>query len=49
MKHVTQITLVRRGFSACEPAPADAKSDFMNALWRAWSDFVYQKKNETSL
>ena len=28
---------------------ADAKTDFMNAIWRAWGDYVYQKKNEVSV
>ncbi len=27
-------------------APADAFNDFMNALWRAWQDFRYEKNRE---
>lgn len=29
-----------------EPVYADAKVDLMNAMWRAWSDFYHQKKND---
>lgn len=36
MKHIRKITTVR----------ADAFTDFMNAIWRAWQDFRYAKKNE---
>lgn len=28
---------------------ADAKSDFMNAIYVAWEDYVYAKKNEMRL
>lgn len=36
MKHVKRITVVR----------ADAFINFMNAVWRAWQDFRFEKKNE---
>ena len=36
MKHIKTITLAR----------ADAYADFLNAVWRAWQDFLYAKKNE---
>lgn len=35
MKHVRLVTVVR----------ADAFSDFLNSLFRAWSDYVFAKKN----
>lgn len=52
MKHVAMISKQRR-MEKCEsrvtsPVTADAKSDFMNAMWRAWSNFLYEKKNEVS-
>lgn len=40
MKHVrlvSRIPVVR----------AEAISQFLNALWQAWMDFVFEKKNET--
>jgi hypothetical protein len=57
MKHIGKVSVVReraatgapRGRTGTEPGFADAKTDFMNAIWRAWSDFVYQKKNEVSV
>mgnify|MGYP006972337459 CR=1 FL=1 len=36
MKHIRKMTLKR----------ADAFNNFMNAVWRAWQDFRYEKKNE---
>jgi hypothetical protein len=36
MKHVRPMTV----------AKADAYSDFFNAVWRAWQDFRFAKKNE---
>jgi hypothetical protein len=27
------------------PMLADAKTDFLNAIFRAWNDYVYAKKN----
>ena len=36
MKHIKPITTMR----------ADAFTNFMNAVWRAWEDFRYEKKNE---
>lgn len=57
MKHLHRVSVVSeravkavlRGGAEGTPSPADAKTDFMNAIWRAWGDFVYQKKNEVSL
>lgn len=40
MKHIRTVSCIRQ---------ADALSDFFNAILRAWSDFVYAKKNETSI
>jgi len=39
MKHIRTITSKR----------ADAFSDFWNDLSRAWSNFVYAKKNEVAV
>ena len=36
MKHLKKISTTR----------ADAFTDFFNAVWRAWQDFLYAKKNE---
>lgn len=36
MRHVKVVTVKR----------ADAYTDFLNALWRAWQDFRYQKNEE---
>ena len=36
MMHLRKITLQR----------ADAFTDFMNAMWRAWQDFRYDKNRE---
>ncbi len=57
MKHLHRVSVVSeravqavlRSGTEGTPNPADAKTDFMNAIWRAWGDFVYQKKNEVSL
>jgi hypothetical protein len=54
MKHLGKVSVVRsRMTSRCaggafrgEPDFADAKSDFLNAIWKAFGDFVVQKKNE---
>lgn len=40
MKHVRRVTRVRS-------LEADAYADFLNAVWQAWLDFSYTKKNET--
>ncbi len=39
MKHIKKISTVR----------ADAFTDFLNAIWRAWQDFRIAKKNEISI
>lgn len=39
MKHLKRITTQR----------ADAYSDFWNAVWRAYRDFRFAKKNETGV
>lgn len=36
MKHVKKMTVVRR---------ADAFNDFLNEIWRAWTNYQYEKKN----
>jgi len=36
MKHCRPVSLRK----------ADAFTNFMNAIWRAWMDFRYEKKNE---
>jgi hypothetical protein len=40
MKHVRRI-------SVRQVVQADAVSDFYNAIWAAWLNFLYAKKNET--
>ena len=52
MKHVGKVSVSRNAWTrngVSHPDFADAKTDFMNAIWKAWSDFVVQKKNEVSL
>jgi hypothetical protein len=53
MKHVGTVTVVRRAVDGnggrTEPSFADAKSDFQNAIWRAFSDYIYQKMNEVGM
>lgn len=56
MKHLRRVSVVHeralRGSprnSETGPNSADAKTDFLNAIFRAWSDFVFQKKNELSV
>jgi hypothetical protein len=55
MKHVLKVSAVSTGPEALRrarvavPERADAKTDFMNAVYNAWTDFVYQKKNEFSV
>jgi len=54
MRHLRRVTVVKelttrdawRDSSRTGPEVADAKTDFMNAVWRAWSDYVDAKKNE---
>lgn len=36
MKHIKTISMTR----------ADAFTDFLNAVWRAWQDYRVAKKNE---
>jgi hypothetical protein len=49
MKHLGKVTVARSVIHYREPGFADAKSDFMNAIWKAWQDFVVQKKNEVNV
>ncbi len=53
MKHIRKVTVVREDVlrSAARPVPdfADAKTDFQNAVWRAWEDYLMAKKNELTL
>lgn len=54
MKHLGRISVVRDwtlgdAMQNCAGAGiglADAKTDLKNAMWRAWLDFILQKKNE---
>lgn len=39
MKHLRHIT-------AAKAVKADALADLYNAVWQAWLDFVYTKKNQ---
>ena len=54
MKHVFKVSAVagkpeaRRNL-ATTPQTADAKTDLLNAVYNAWTDFVYQKKNELTV
>ena len=55
MRHVLKVSArlrspeeLKRAIVAV-PERADAKTDFMNAVYNAWTDFVYQKKNELSV
>jgi hypothetical protein len=47
MRHLKRVSSLRTN-RLCEVGPheADAKGDLLNALARAWSDFLYAKKNE---
>ncbi|MBI4559389.1 MAG: hypothetical protein HY706_17520 [Candidatus Hydrogenedentes bacterium] len=46
-KHISYVSrAIRNEVETGSPQGADAKSDFLNALARAWSDFVFAKKNE---
>jgi len=50
MKHIRQVSVVSKGPAAWRAlGRADAITDFWNGLWRVWSDFVYQKKNEIAI
>lgn len=53
MKHVGIVTAIRgraaSDFTHEAMGCADAKGDFLNAIWRAWSDFVVAKKNEMAI
>jgi len=49
MKHVAKVSAVRPMAHAPMPERADAKTDFLTAVYNAWTDFVYQKKNELTL
>ncbi len=39
MKHIKTITTAR----------ADAFTNFLNAIWRAWQNFLIEKKNEIAV
>ncbi len=55
MRHVRKVSAattsreVLMRVTVAAPERADAKTDFMNAVYNAWTDFVYQKKNELSV
>ncbi len=52
MKHIGKVSVGRdaRFGSIAQPDFAvSAKTDFLNAIWKAFSDFVVQKKNEVSI
>lgn len=57
MKHLGNISVVRTTVTAdpervstgTSPGFADAKNDFLNAIWAAWWDYVDAKKNELSV
>jgi hypothetical protein len=55
MRHVLKVSAtctrpeVLKRARVAVPDRADAKTDFMNAVYNAWTDFVYQKKNELSV
>ena len=46
MKHIQGVSFGRENASALRPNAADAKGDFLDAIFRAWQDFVFAKKNE---
>ena len=39
MKHLRKVTTARA-------LRADIYADFLNAVWQAWTQFLYAKKNE---
>ncbi len=55
MRHVSKVSAtvtnpeVFRRVGVTVPERADAKTDFMNSVYNAWTDFVFQKKNELSV
>jgi hypothetical protein len=55
MKHLGKVSVVRIAMiapgsrSESHPDFADAKGDYMNAIWKATTDFIVAKKNEVSL
>ena len=50
MKHIKRVSMGRDTSRARRALDcADAKGDFMNAIWRAWSDYVFAKKNEVRI
>lgn len=44
MRHIREVSAMRE----VRATRADAKSDFLNAIWRAWWQFVFDKKAEVS-
>ena len=55
MKHLGKVSVARNTWiapgarSGSHPDFADAKADYLNAIWKATTDFVVTKKNEVSL
>jgi hypothetical protein len=55
MKHLGKVSAVRGSWVALKarsnshPDMADAKADYLNAIWKATTDFAVAKKNEVSL
>lgn len=50
MKHIGRVSVIPSSPAARRKiGRADAIIDLWNGLWRVWSDFVYQKKNEISV
>ncbi len=55
MKHIGKVSVVRdavvapRALSVSHPDFADAKADYLNAIWKATTDYAVAKKNEVSL
>jgi hypothetical protein len=55
MKHLGKVSVARRARitdkqrDSQDPGFADAKTDWINAMYRDFNNFVYAKKNETRL
>ena len=52
MKHIATLSgmkqIERRPAAYEAPGVADAKSDFLNAVWTAWNNYTYAKKNKAT-